>query len=129
MSSLPESVRNALVDHLLGTSTYTPPVQFYLALYNGDPAGGGTEVTTPGTNGYNRQLLTVFAASGGAAKSDADIVFGPVSTVAWSNVTYVATFDAASGGNLMWADPVIEWVLPLGSTYTIQAGKYRVRIV
>jgi len=127
MASLSASIRNALIDHLTGTATYTPPT-FYVALYTGDPAVAGVEVTTPGTNGYSRQSPGLGAASNGLASNVADVVFGPVDTANWGNVTHVATFDAASGGTLLWADPVTEWVMPIGATYTISTGKYRVRI-
>ena len=95
-------LRNKLVDHSLGTSAYTKPDAVYLAAYVGDPGGAGTEVSG---NNYARQAIPFAAASDGSAASNADVTF-PAATGSWGTVSYLALFDAATEGNLMWYGPM-----------------------
>jgi hypothetical protein len=115
--------RNKVLDHVTGTATYAA-VTPYLALYGGDPTGAGAEIEIPTQNGYNRQELSssnMSAASSGAITNSAAITWGPA-TAAWGDVTYVAAFDAATGGNLLWYDDVATKTVGSGDSYQIAAG-------
>jgi hypothetical protein len=114
------ATRNKVLDHVTGTATYAA-VTPYLALYDGDPTGAGAEIETPTQNGYNRQTITMSAASSGAITNSAAITWGPA-TAAWGDVTYVAAFDAATGGNLLWYDDVATKTVGSGDSYQIAAG-------
>jgi hypothetical protein len=87
---------NALLGHLLGSTTYTKPSALYVALYVGDPASGGTEVSTSGS-GYVREAAT-FTVSGGTASNTASIEY-PTATSSWGTIDHIAIYDASSGGN------------------------------
>jgi hypothetical protein len=75
MAALSDYAENKLLDHVLGTASFTMPTQCYLALYTTatDDAAGGTEVTN--ANAYVRQAVDFDAASGGATDLTADLTF------------------------------------------------------
>lgn len=89
-------IDNKLIDHLLGSGTYSKPAALYVALFVGNPASGGTEVTTVGS-GYARQSAA-FTISTNTASNTAAIEY-PTATSAWGTIDYVAIYDAASAGN------------------------------
>jgi hypothetical protein len=99
MAALSDYAENKLLDHLLGTTSFTMPAQVYLALFTTatTDAGGGTEVSG---GAYARQAVDFDAASGGATDLTADATF-PQATANWGTITHVALFDAASGGNML----------------------------
>lgn len=101
MSALSDFAENELLDHLLGTGSWSMPSQVYVGLYTSAPsdAGGGTEVSG---GSYARQAVDFDAASGGATNPTADIEF-PTATANWGTVTHVGLFTASTSGNLlMW---------------------------
>lgn len=89
---------NALIDHLLGPSTFTKPAAHYVALFVGDPAGAGTEVSTSGT-AYSRQSSN-FTITANQAKNTSNIEWLPA-TAPWGTINYIAVFDASTGGNML----------------------------
>ena len=75
----------------------------YLALYNGDPASGGTELT--GT-GYARMAVT-FAepteqVSGQMTMQNNAAMESAAANVNWGTWAYGVILDAATGGNRVW---------------------------
>ena len=89
---------NKLIDHLLGSGTYTKPSSKYVALYVGDPAGSGTEISTLGS-AYARQSAA-FTITGGVATNTAALEW-PAATSSWGTVNYIAIYDASTGGNML----------------------------
>lgn len=89
---------NKLIDHLLGSGTYTKPSSKYVALYVGNPAGSGTEVSTSGS-AYARQSAA-FSITGGVATNSANIEWS-AATSSWGTVDYIAIYDASTGGNML----------------------------
>lgn len=89
-------IDNKLIDHLLGSGTYSKPAALYVALFVGNPASGGTEVSTSGS-GYARQSAA-FTISTNTASNTAAIEY-PTATSSWGTIDYVAIYDAASAGN------------------------------
>lgn len=89
-----------LLDHVLGTTTYTKPSATHLALYTVAPtdAGAGTEVTG---NGYARQLVTWSNATNSGASNNATVSF-TASGGSWGTIVAVALCDAVSAGNQLW---------------------------
>ena len=61
--NLSDYLENKLIDHFLGTTSYTMPTPVYVALYTVTPsdAGGGTEATG---GSYARQTAAFAASSG-----------------------------------------------------------------
>lgn len=93
-------LRNALLDHAMGTRALAMPGQLYLAVFTVAPtaAGGGTEVPTSGT-GYVRQPVDFAAADTGLAMPTATVRF-PEALANWGTLVAGALFDAASAGNM-----------------------------
>lgn len=99
---------NYLEEKVLGAvfdgSTFTAVSKVYVALFETDPAetGSGTELsggsyarveTTPGSD---------WTGSGGQRTNANDIEF-PTSTGAQGTANYVALFDAATNGNMLYS--------------------------
>ena len=100
MSEMSDYLEDKIVDHTLGTASYTAPTAVYLALFTAAPsdAGGGTECSY---SGYARQEIAFDASSGGVAANTAEETF-PAVAGADITVTHFGLFDAASGGNLLY---------------------------
>lgn len=107
---------NYLEDKLLNwalknTAMGTPPATVYVGLHNGDPtdAGtGGTEVTTTiRTAGRVAATFGTITTNAGAntAANSAIVDFGAAAG-AVATMTHFGIWDAASGGNLLYADPL-----------------------
>ena len=72
--SFSDYLENALLDHVLGTTSYSQPT-IYVALYTTAPtdAGGGTEVSG---GSYARVAVSAWdAASSGASENTNDVTF------------------------------------------------------
>jgi len=95
--NLSDYLENKLLDHFLGTTSYTMPTPIYVALYTAAPndAGGGTEVAG---GSYARQTATFDAAASGATQNDTDIDFVNMPSC---TVVAIGIHDALSGGNLL----------------------------
>jgi len=89
-------VDNKLIDHLLGSATYTKPSALYVALFVGNPASSGTEVTTSGS-AYVRQSAA-FTISTNSASNTAAIEYA-TATSSWGTIDYIAIYDASTAGN------------------------------
>lgn len=132
MASLTDYAEKKLLDHLLGTASFTQPT-VYVALFTAAPddTGGGTEVSG---GSYARQGgLSFDAATGsGAGSSTADnsnaITF-PQATAGWGTVTHFALFDAASGGNMLaWGALSSNKTVQSGDTPEFSAGSLTVKL-
>jgi len=102
-------LEDALLDHVLGGSTFTQPANLYLALFTSDPTDAFTTAnevdTTVDDTAYARQAITFGAASGGEALSAdaqtfAAVVYG--SGAAAYDVTHIGICDASTAGNLLY---------------------------
>lgn len=120
MASLSNYVENKLLDHVLGTTSYTMPTDVYLALFTTNPtdAGSGTEVSG---NGYARQVFTCDAASGGTTSNNVDIIFtasgGPFGTV-----THLGVYDALTSGNLLFHTSITSRTVADNESISVDAG-------
>ena len=96
--NLTNYLENKLLDHFLGTTTYTRPNPVYVALFTVAPgdAGGGTEVTG---GSYARQTAAFTAASSGATSNSANIDF--TGMPAANAIVAIAIFDASTSGNML----------------------------
>lgn len=99
MSAMSDHLENEILDHILGTGSYTMPTTVYVGLstasFNDD--NSGTELTG---NGYSRQSVTFSAASGGTTSNSAAVEFS-AATGSWGVVSHFGLFDASTGGNLL----------------------------
>lgn len=123
--NLSNYLENKLLDHFLGTTSYTMPASVYVALYTVAPsdAGGGTEVTG---GSYARQTATFSAASSGATSNDANIDFTNMPT---STVVAIGVHDALTSGNLLvWGTLTANKSLDAGDTLRIATGDLDISI-
>jgi hypothetical protein len=98
-------LENAILNHVLGGQTYTPPATVYVALFTvaPDEAGGGTEVSG---GGYSRVAVanntTNWPTTTSGQKSNANAITFPQATANWGTIVAWGLFDAATGGNLLY---------------------------
>lgn len=89
------------IDTALANSNLTSNLTgtHYIALFDGDPTSGGSELTG---GGYARQAVT-FGTPANKKTSNTNKVTFPIATSDWS-WTYVAIYTASSGGTLKYYD-------------------------
>lgn len=91
---------NKMLDALTGRATQTAATT-YLALATTAPTDTalGTELTTPGSNGYSRQVVAWDAPTGDPSMTDNTslITFGPF-TADLGIVTHIMLMDVSTGG-------------------------------
>lgn len=97
---------NALLKHIIGEATYTPPADVDVALYTVVPnaSGGGTEVSTGGT-AYARQTHPLDTSNWTAVASqqtrNSVEIDWLTATANWGTVVACAVFESG-GSNLMY---------------------------
>lgn len=99
MSALSDYAELKVLDHLLGTATFTKPSAVYIGHAGQSFADDASGTETSGNN-YARQAITFAAASSGSAASNATVNF-PAATGSQGTITHFGIFDASSGGNLL----------------------------
>lgn len=123
--NLSNYLENKLLDHFLGTTSYTMPTPVYVALYTVAPsdAGGGTEATG---GSYARQTATFSAASSGATSNDANIDFTNMPSC---TVVAIGIHDNITSGNLLvWGTLTANKSLDAGDTLRIATGDLDISI-
>lgn len=119
MPDIPDSIRNQLVDWIIGKADPTPASGTrYVALFDGDPQGAGTEVTTDirpsGRLALTANMEDAGDTNAGEAASTSEIDFGSADSGA--SVSHIAIYDAATAGTLLASDALT------GGTQTVTAG-------
>jgi hypothetical protein len=123
--NLSNYLENKILDHFLGTTSYTMPSTVYLALYTVAPtdAGGGTEVTG---GSYARKPITFLSSSGGTTSNDSNVDFTGMPAC---TVVAVGVFDALTSGNLLvYGDLAVNKTLDAGDIFRAQTGDIIVSI-
>jgi len=118
MPDIADDVLDDLVDWLIGKADPPSTGTRYVALFNGDPQGAGSEVTTTIRPSGRVAITSDMEASGttntGESSSTADIDFGNAD--AGATVSHIAIYDAATSGNLLASDSLT------GGSQTVTAG-------
>ncbi len=99
MSAMSNYLENEILDHILGTGSYTMPSAVYIGLSTGSFGDGNTGTELTGS-GYARVSATFNAAASGTADNASAIQFA-AATGSWGSVSHFGVFDAASSGNLL----------------------------
>ena len=139
MSASSNYLETRLLDHALGTATFTKPTTVYVALFTADPGetGSFTNEVPVGSGGtataYARQSVTFAAASspGGSASSNATVTFPTATPTGYGTVTHIAIVDnptAGSGNVLFFGALTASKVVDAGDTFTIQSGSLTVTL-
>jgi hypothetical protein len=98
-------LENKVLDHALGTTSYTAPSAVYVGLFTADPTDTGATTDEISGNGYSRQTITFDAASSGSATgpaSGAGAVEFTASGGNWGSITHFGVFDASTAGNMLY---------------------------
>lgn len=123
--NLTNYLENKLIDHFLGTTTFTKPSAVYVGLFTVSPgeAGGGTEVTG---GSYARQTATFTAAASGATSNSANIDFTGMPA---ATVVAIGIFDALTSGNmLLYGSLTTNKTTDAGDTLRIATGDLDISI-
>lgn len=123
--SASDYLENKLIDHSLGTTTFTKPTTVYAALYTVAPSDStaGTEVTG---GSYGRQTITFGAASSGSASNNTNVDFTNMPTC---TVVAVAILDASTSGNLLyWGTLTTSRSVTSGDAVRISSGALTVSL-
>lgn len=119
MGQLSDSIKNSVLNHFYGKAAYTPYANLYLALYNGNPDSGGTEISY--TN-YERKLIAFGDPVSRAIKNSNEITFAECDTA--KTATHGVIFSDITGGEILGVtdlDPILnivpgnEPVIPVSS--------------
>lgn len=121
-----------ILDHMMGKASYTMPT-VYVALYNGDPNGAGTELVAPPATDYAREAVTwgsaTFTSPTGTIMNSVIVDFG-IAGAAWGTVNYVAIFDQlAAGGNMIAHGPLeVSRSVQLNDPVSFPISELKVRL-
>lgn len=101
MSSFSDYAEAAVLDHLFGLATMTSPT-LYLAASTANPTDDASGLAEPSGNGYARVATASsdWQRSSNVVDNVNEKAF-PEATGTWGNITHLALFDAASGGNMI----------------------------
>ena len=137
MSASSNYLEAKLLDHALGTTTFTKPTTVYVALFTGTPAtnleaGTLSDEVTTSASAYARQAATFASAAspGGTATTSATITF-PTATASWGTITYLAILDGgtAGAGNVLFYGALdSSKLIETGDTFQIQSGNLTVTL-
>lgn len=123
--NLSNYLENKLIDHFLGTTTYTKPSAVYVGLFTVTPgeAGGGTEVTG---GSYARQAATFTSASGGATSNNSNLDFTGMPA---ATTVAIGIFDNLTSGNmLLYGSLTTNKTTDAGDTLRIATGDLDISI-
>jgi hypothetical protein len=111
-SELSDYLANANLNWLRGVAFPSAPADVYMALFNGNPTSGGSEVTAT-IRAAGRVAIDYSVVASRAIENATDVDYGEAD--AGATVNYLAVYDAASSGNLLGYSP-------LDNARTIVAG-------
>lgn len=128
-SDLTKYVGNKLVRWLAGQAMPAAPALLYMALFNGDPKSGGSEVTTT-VRPSGRPSITWLV----PASNDIDNFITNSATVDFglsagnATLTHSAIFDAPSGGKMICAKALPGQPISVVTTQSVSFGAADVAI-
>lgn len=121
---------NAVLNHILGATTFAKPSGRFLALYTTAPTDSSVvgEVSTVTWTNYARAPITFSAASNGSITNNVTVDFGVVAGTG-ATITHWGIFDAATGGNmLIRGDFGIGQTASAGNAVTVPNGTLTVTL-
>lgn len=129
-------LRNQVLNHVLGATTYTPPGTIYIALSTASWAAATTGTTLAatepsGANGYARVALTNngttwSTATSGSKSNSVDVLFS-AATGNWGTLNSFYVVDASSNGNILYGgDLYVPRAILSGDTAKFLVGQLTV---
>lgn len=123
--------RNVVMGNLFGTQTSPGlPAAYYLGLSSTEPQRNGEGVTEPNTiHAYSRIQITNWSTPTDGVVSNTGPVSFAKSTDDWGDIGYFFLADAATGGNICYADE-LDSVRHVdeGTVLTFEAGGLKVTL-
>jgi hypothetical protein len=102
MGSITNLLEDALLDHILENSAYTPGAALYMSLHTVNPGEPGAVDNEVAGNGYARTVIAFSAAATRAVIQDGQVTFPQVISSPWGTVTHFGIHTASSGsGNMI----------------------------
>ena len=130
MAAMSDYLERKLLDHTLGTASFTHPSQAYLALHTADPTDAGSGAECSGGS-YARQTIDFNAAAGtGGAVTNStaeDFANMPLCTV--THIGIYDSVDSSGSNNLLYHGSVsASKSVALGDTISLAAGQLTVTL-
>ena len=137
MSALSDFAENKLLDHVLGTTSFTAPAKVYVGLHTSSPNESSSAATEIGgsagdstTGGYSRIAATIAAASGGSCSNNANITFA-TATSTYGTISHIGSYDSSTPGqgNLLLHGALdSSKTIETGDTFQISTGNLTVTL-
>lgn len=134
MSAASNFLENAVLNHVLTATSYTPPSTRFLALFTNTSGVASTNlesgVLTDEVAGgsYARQPVTFGVAANGSSATNVTVTF-PAATANWGNITHVAVMDASTGGNVLFYGAVTTpKTIETGDTFQVSTGNLTISL-
>ena len=137
MSALSDFAENKLLDHILGTNSFTAPARVFVGLHTQSPnesASAGSEVGGSAgdstTGNYTRIVATFGAASTGSASNNANIAFN-TATSTYGTISHIGIYDSSTPGqgNLLLHGALdSSKTIETGDTFQISTGNLTVTL-
>ena len=137
MSALSDFAENKLLDHILGTASFTKPAKVYVGLHTQSPNESASAATEVGgsagdstTGGYFRIEATFGAASNGSASNNANITF-PTATSDFGVISHIGIYDSSTPGqgNLLLHGALdASKTISTGDTFQISTGQLTITL-
>lgn len=102
MGSITDLLEDALLDHVLENTAYTPAAILYMSLHTADPGETGSVAAEVSGNGYARTIIAFSAAATRQCIQNGQVTFPQVITAPWGTVTHFGVHTASTGaGNMI----------------------------
>jgi len=130
MAALTVAVATAILDHITGNGTYTPPATLYLALSTGAQGSlDGTLTNEVTGGGYARKVVTFDPAAAGECVLAATVDFD-VATEDWGTVSHLAICSGLSGNNVVaYGSFTTPKAVTSGMSAQVRAGEESMTLV
>ena len=125
MGNISNYLANALLNHIFGKGTYTPPTNIYVELSTTAPTDAGTNVTPPSGGGYTRKQTAPADWNTGSGRiiDNANAIEFAEASGSWGTLSHFALFDAPTGGNFLgWGALATSKAVDSGDTARFAAG-------
>lgn len=102
MGSITDLLEDALLDHILENTAYTPVATLYMSLHTSSPGETGSVAAEVAGNGYARTAIAFSAAGTRQCIQNGQVTFPQVITSSWGTVTHFGINTASTGaGNMI----------------------------
>ncbi len=129
MAEMSDYLEVKLLNLTLNGTAFTAVNNPYVSLHTANPTDAGTGAEVSGGS-YARVASSFATASGtsGLVATDADITF-PTATATWGTVGWIALWDAASSGNMLYHTALdASKTIDSGDIFKITTGNLTVEL-